>query len=87
MDALRELWARAGLRPSRPAKSRCNELRRFRRFLDDQPDRRERRPNHCRNIAGRCRDVQGARACLPVDAAGHITYGARANAIKGRVPN
>jgi SAM-dependent methyltransferase len=26
------------------------------------------------------------RARLPVDAAGHITYGARANAIKGRVP-
>jgi SAM-dependent methyltransferase len=26
------------------------------------------------------------RACLPVDAGGRITYGARANAIKGRVP-
>jgi hypothetical protein len=26
------------------------------------------------------------RALLPVDAAGRITYGARANAVKGRVP-
>ena len=27
------------------------------------------------------------RARLPADAAGRITYGARANAVKGRVPN
>jgi hypothetical protein len=26
------------------------------------------------------------RARLPIDAAGHITYGAHANAVKGRVP-
>jgi hypothetical protein len=27
------------------------------------------------------------RARLPADAAGRITYGARANAVKGRMPN
>jgi hypothetical protein len=26
------------------------------------------------------------RRCLPADAGGHVTYGARANAVKGDVP-
>ena len=64
------------------------DLRRFRRLLEDQTEGRRRlapssprwRPEMSR------RSRAGVRARLPADADGRITYGARANAIKGRVP-
>ena len=64
------------------------EFRRFRRFLDDHRDVRERRSRDGRGMAAGdvARLKERVRERLPGGPAGRITYGARANAIKGRKP-
>jgi hypothetical protein len=87
-DAMRALWADAGLEGIE-----TREITVQRTFVDFDdfwatvrlapsvgPKLRVMAPEDTALLQARMR------ACLPADAAGHITYSARANAVKGLVP-
>jgi SAM-dependent methyltransferase len=89
IDALRELWAGAGLEA---VETREITVQRTFADFDDYwatvrggasvgPRLAAMAPEALSRL---CARVRGR---LPADAAGRITYGARANAVKGRVPN
>ena len=88
IDLLRDLWTRAGLK-----EVETREITVHRTFPDFEdfwttslsaPSMRSvipaTAPNDIELLKAR------VRASLPADATGHITYSARANAVKGRVP-
>ena len=88
IEVLRDLWARAGLDAVE-----AREITVHRTFPDFEdfwttsllaPSMRSvipaTAPNDIELLKAR------VRASLPADATGHITYSARANAVKGRVP-
>jgi SAM-dependent methyltransferase len=85
MEALRDLWTNAGLQAVDTRE--ITVQRTFDDFWNSSTITGSLRPTLSAMPAG---DVEGLksrlRARLPPDAAGRITYGARANAIKGRVP-
>jgi SAM-dependent methyltransferase len=89
MDALRDLWAGAGLED---VDTREIKVQRTFAGFDDywaaihggpsiSPKLAAMKPQECVRLKERMR------ALLPVDADGRITYGARANAVMGRTPN
>jgi len=87
MEALRDLWTAAGLEAVE-----AREIAVQRTFTDfDDFWSAARGANVGRAIAamnpGDAQRLEArVRARLPADAAGHITFGARANAVKGRLP-
>ena len=88
MEALRDLWERAGL-----DKVEMREIRVHRVFanFDDFWLAKQTAPSIGATIAAMSSAEvktlkERVRARLPSDAEGRITYGARANAILGRVP-
>lgn len=88
IEALRELWTSAGLRDVETRE--ITVLRTFADF-DDFWTTSLTGPSVSATIAAMAADDVASlkakvRARLPADAAGRITYGARANAVKGRVP-
>ena len=89
IDAMRDLWTDAGL-----VRVETREIIVQRTFIDFDdywatirggpsvgPQLTTMAPEELAHLEERMR------ACLPADAAGRITYSARANAVKGRVPN
>jgi SAM-dependent methyltransferase len=88
MDALRDLWANAGLQA---VDTRVITVQRtfadFDDFWNTSTITGSIRPTLAAMPAGDVERLKSrVRARLPTDAAGLITYGARANAIKGHVP-
>jgi ubiquinone/menaquinone biosynthesis C-methylase UbiE len=89
IEVLRELWTRAGL--DEVEVREITVQRTFSAFADfwtislSAPSMRSvvaaTAPNDIELLKAR------VRACLPANAMGRITYSARANAVKGRVPN
>jgi SAM-dependent methyltransferase len=89
MDALRDLWAGAGLEA---IETRAITVQRTFNDFDDFWSKTTAMGSMRPNIAAMAPNDaelfrQRVRARLPADDQGRITYGARANAIKGRVPN
>jgi len=89
MDAMRDLWAGAGL-----DEIETHEIAVQRTFadFDDYWATVLGGPSVAAKLAAMASEDLALlkarlRARLPADAAGHITYGARANAVKGRVPH
>ena len=88
-DALRDLWTGAGLEA---VEAREIIVQRTFTDFDDFWDKTTILGTMRPSIAAMARDdaerfKERVRACLPPDSEGRITYSARANAIKGRVPN
>jgi SAM-dependent methyltransferase len=88
LDALRQQWTRAGLRD---VETREISVRRTFADFDDYWGASLLSPTMGSAIAAlpapdHERLKAGVRARLPADAAGRVTFGARANAVKGRVP-
>lgn len=89
MDALRDLWTGAGLAA---VETREIAVRRTFADFDDYWSTIQGAPSAGPTLAAMAAAdlallTARMRARLPADANGRITYGARANAIKGRVPN
>ena len=88
VDALRDLWAGAGLDA---VETREITVRRTFADFDDYWATVFGGPSVGPQLAAMASESLALlkvrmRACLPADAAGRITYSARANAVKGRVP-
>ena len=89
IDAMRDLWAGAGLDA---VETREITVRRTFADFDDYWATILGGPSVGPQLAAMAPEAFALlkarmRARLPADAAGRITYGARANAVKGRVPN
>lgn len=89
MDALRDLWSGAGLES---VETREIDVRRTFADFEDYWTTVLGGPSVGPQLAAMTPDELALlksrmRALLPSDADGRITYGARANAVKGRVPN
>lgn len=89
IDAMRDLWTGAGLES---VETREISVRRTFNDFDDYWTTVHGGPSVGRQLATMASDELALlkarmRALLPSDADGSITYGARANAVKGRVPN
>jgi SAM-dependent methyltransferase len=89
IDALRDLWAGAGLEA---VETREVAVRRTFCDFGDYWATVRGGPSVGAQLAAMAPETRALlkermRARLPADAAGRITYGARANAVKGRVPN
>ena len=89
IDAMRDLWAGAGLDS---VETREIDVRRTFNDFDDYWATVRGGPSVGSQLAAMAPETLASlearmRARLPADAAGRITYGARANAVKGRVSN
>ena len=89
MDAMRELWTECGSGGRRDAGDRRGAyVRRLRRLLDGRSGSAERGATLAAMASEDLAILKSECARgLPADAAGRITYSARANAVKGRVPH
>lgn len=88
LDVLQELWSGAGLQS---IETRAIEVERTFDDFEDWWQTVLTGPSVSAKLAAMAPDVRAAlkgrmRAHHPADAAGRVTYGARANAVKGRVP-
>ena len=88
LDVLQELWAGAGLQS---IETRAIEVERTFDDFEDWWTTVLTGPSVSAKLAAMAPDVRAAlkermRAHHPADASGRVTYGARANAVKGRVP-
>ena len=88
LDVLQELWAGAGLQS---IETRAIEVDRTFDDFEDWWTTVLTGPSVSAKLAAMAPDVRAAlkermRAHHPADASGRVTYGARANAVKGRVP-
>ena len=88
LDVLQELWAGAGLHS---IETRAIEVERTFDDFEDWWTTVLTGPSVSAKLAAMAPDVRAAlkermRAHHPADASGRVTYGARANAVKGRVP-
>ena len=88
LDVLQELWAGAGLQS---IETRAIEVQRTFDDFEDWWQTVLTGPSVSAKLAAMAPDVRAAlkermRAHHPADASGRVTYGARANAVKGRVP-
>ncbi|MFN8601506.1 MAG: methyltransferase domain-containing protein [Candidatus Binatia bacterium] len=88
LDVLQELWTGAGLQS---IETRAIEVQRTFDDFEDWWQTVLTGPSVSAKLAAMAPDVRAAlkermRAHHPADASGRVTYGARANAVKGRVP-
>ena len=88
LDVLQELWSGAGLQS---IETRAIEVERTFDDFEDWWTTVLTGPSVSAKLAAMAPDVRAAlkermRAHHPADASGRVTYGARANAVKGRVP-
>ena len=88
LDVLHELWSGAGLQS---IETRAIEVERTFDDFEDWWQTVLTGPSVSAKLAAMAPDVRAAlkermRAHHPADASGRVTYGARANAVKGRVP-
>ncbi len=89
MQALRELWTGAGLEEVQTRKITVQRtFADFDTFWATSTGSGSIKPTLAALPAGVLESlISRVRAKLPVDAAGRITYGAFANAVKGRMPS
>lgn len=89
MDTLRELWTGAGLKAVQTTEITVRRtFADFENFWTTTLLGSSVGPTIAKMTAGEHERLKnGVRARLPADASGRITYGSRANAVKGRVPS